>query len=138
MAYADIFAILCLLSNTLVVIFLIISAVYFYNVSAFTIPSSGQSTFMFATALVLAFICLVLGMYAVWQIFSYRPLTVVETTAINTANAPIQNTITGNVVTTQTPMVTVAPVSTGNSIPKWTGTPLSDVPTVITNPQNYV
>lgn len=132
MAYTDVFAILCLISNTMVVIFLIIAAVYFYNLSHFNIPSSGTSIFLFGTALLLAFICLILGLYAVWKIFSYRPLTVVETAAINTNNSPVQQTISNSVVTT--PNVRVADIYTQSPIKNVIGMPISDVPITIAPP----
>lgn len=136
MAYADVFAILCLIVNTMVVVFLLIAAITFYNLTSFNIPSTGQSTFMFATSIVLAFVSLILGLYAVWKIFSYRPLTVVETTAINTHNAPIQSTITNQYVSQIPTMadVKVANVYGQSSIRTLQGIPLSDQPGTIIPP----
>lgn len=140
MAYADVFAILCLISNTMVVVFLLIAAITFYNLTIFNIPSTGQSTFMFATAIVLAFICLVLGLYAVWKIFSYRPLTVIETNTINTHNAHIQSTITNQVVSQNSMLnptladVQVANVYGPSSIRTLQGIPLADQPGTIIPP----
>ena len=73
---ADIFAIVALIANTLVVVFLIVAAVYFYNVSNLSIPSQGQSLFMVWTAVILAVIAFFLGIYAIYRIFTYKPTVV--------------------------------------------------------------
>ena len=132
MAYTDVFAILCLINNTMVIIFLVIAAIYFYNLTNFNIPSSGTSLFLFGVSLLLAFVCLILGLYAVWKIFSYRPLTVIETTAINTNNSPIQTTMTNSVVTT--PNVEVANLYAPYQMRNIIGNPVSDIPLTIIPP----
>ena len=69
----DYFAIMVLVMVVLIIVFLCIAAVYFYDLMNLrSIPSTGISTFLFWTSIILAVVFLGLGMYALIRIFTYK------------------------------------------------------------------
>jgi amino acid transporter len=67
----DFFAILVLIASVLIIMFLIISAIYFYNFTISKPPTNSESTFLFWTSIILGIIFLALAIYALIRIFTY-------------------------------------------------------------------
>lgn len=67
----DFFAILVLIASVLILVFLIIAAIYFYNLINFKPPTSGESTFLLWTSIILGIIFLALSIYALIRIFTH-------------------------------------------------------------------
>jgi hypothetical protein len=84
----DFFAILVLIAAVLIIVFLIIAAIYFYNLINFKTPTSGESNFLFWTSIVLGIIFLALGIYALVRIFTYRALVYREPAPPVVSTAP--------------------------------------------------
>lgn len=68
----DVFAIIALIGIILIIVFLVIAAVYFYNLMNLRPPTQAESTFLFWTSVVLIVIFVALGIYALIRIFAYR------------------------------------------------------------------
>jgi len=73
---ANIFAIVVLIVLALVITFLIIATIFFYNVYARGIANQTQATFLFATAIVLAAILVGICIYAIVKIVRHRSIVV--------------------------------------------------------------
>lgn len=71
----DIFSIFTLIGCILVTVFLIVIAIYSYDMMNFKPPTPGESAFIFWTALILAMIFLILSIYALIKIFTYKSIT---------------------------------------------------------------
>jgi hypothetical protein len=71
------FVVICLLVNTLTVIFLVFAAVFFYNSARMRWPSVTQSWIAFWICLILAIICLILGVWSVFKLLSMAPVVAV-------------------------------------------------------------
>jgi hypothetical protein len=74
----DVFAIVTLIAAVLIVVFLIIAAIYFLGLMNLNPPSSGESTFLFWTSIVLAIIFVGLGIWAIIQIITHRSVVYEE------------------------------------------------------------
>lgn len=70
----NIFGIIVLIIAVMVLVFLIICCVYFYNLMQLKPPSKGESTFLFWTALIMAVIFLGLIIYAIIHIFTHKSI----------------------------------------------------------------
>lgn len=68
----DFFAIIVLLLLVLIIVFLVIAAIYFHGLMNFRPPTQGESTFLFATAIILIILAFIIGVYALYRIFTYR------------------------------------------------------------------
>jgi len=67
----DLFAILVLIICVIVIVFLIIAGIYFYDLMNLKSPSTGEATFLFWTSLALGIIFFGLSIYAMIRIFTY-------------------------------------------------------------------
>jgi len=93
---ADVFAIIVLIASVLIVVFLIIAAIYFFNLMNLKPPSKGESTFLFWTTIVLALIFIAICIYALIHIFTHKSVvyeepkqvTVSKTQTVATATIP--------------------------------------------------
>lgn len=66
-----VFAWIALLVLVVIMVFLIISAVYFFNLMNFKPPTQGEATFLFATAVILAIVLFIIAIWALWGIYDY-------------------------------------------------------------------
>ena len=117
---ADVFAIIVLIAAVLIVVFLIISAIYFFNLMSLKPPSKAESTFLFWTSIVLALIFIGLAIFALIHIFTHKSVvyeepktTVSTTTKVVPDVAPVAPTVTAPVAVQTTP----APIKISN-VPK--------------------
>lgn len=67
----NVFAIIALIILVIVLVYLIIAAVYFFNLMNLKPPTQSESTFLFATAVILSLILFFITIYALWEIFAY-------------------------------------------------------------------
>lgn len=74
----DWFAIIVLIATILIIVFLIIVAIYFYNLMNLKPPSRGESTFLFWTTVILAIIFLIIAIFALVHIFTYKSIVYEE------------------------------------------------------------
>lgn len=74
----DLFAIIVLIAAVLILVFLIIAAVYFMNLMNLKPPTTGESTFLFWTSLILIFIFVGIIIYAMIRIFTYKSIVYEE------------------------------------------------------------
>lgn len=84
----DYFAIVVLIVTVLVMVFLIIASVYFYNLINLKPPTPGEASFLFWTSIVLAVMFLFLFFYALWRIFTHT-VTVYEATVVPVVVPPV-------------------------------------------------
>jgi len=117
---ADVFAIIVLIAAVLIVVFLIISAIYFFNLMSLKPPSKAESTFLFWTSIVLALIFIGLAIFALIHIFTHKSVvyeepktTVATTTTVVPVKAPVVVPVTAPVAVQTTP----APIKISN-VPK--------------------
>lgn len=72
---ADPFSITVLVASVLIVVFLIISSIYFSNLIKLRPPSKAESTFLFWTSLLLTIIATVIAILAIVHIFTHKHVT---------------------------------------------------------------
>ncbi len=70
----NVFGIIVLIIAVMVLVFLIICSVYFFNLMNLKPPSKGESTFLFWTAVIMAVIFLGLVIYAIIHIFTHKSI----------------------------------------------------------------
>jgi hypothetical protein len=70
----DVFAIIVLIVSILILVFLIISAVYFINISNFIYPSQSEAVFLFWTTIILCLIVFGIIIYAFYKIYTYKSI----------------------------------------------------------------
>ena len=75
---ADIFAIIVLIATALIIVFLVITAIYFANLMNLKPPSKGTSTFLFWTSIILAIIFIAIGIYAIIHIINHKSVVYEE------------------------------------------------------------
>lgn len=121
---ADVFAIIVLIAAVLIVVFLIISAIYFFNLMSLKPPSKAESTFLFWTSIVLALIFIGLAIFALIHIFTHKSVvyeepktTVSTTTKVVPVVAPVAPTVTAPVTAPAAVQTTPAPIKISN-VPK--------------------
>ena len=143
----DIFGIVVLIGSVLMLVFLIIAAVYFYNLMNFKPPTKGESTFLFWTSIVLAVIFFAMIIYALYHIFTHRailietPTTVVKTTTTTpiTTTQVIRQSVPSNPVTYTTVPSNPVTYTTvpSNPITTYTTVPANPVTYTTNNPVTY-
>lgn len=100
----DVFGIIVLIVAVLVVVFLVIAAIYMYNLMNLKPPSRGESTFLFWTTVILAVIMVIIAIYALVHIFNHKSTVhekeskvvttpVITQPAVVTATLPSQVTL---------------------------------------------
>lgn len=72
---ADPFSITVLIAIVLIMVFLIISTIYFSNLMKFKPPSKSESTFLFWTALLLTIVTAAIAVLAIIHIFTHKHIT---------------------------------------------------------------
>jgi hypothetical protein len=70
----NVFAIMTLIVLVLVIVFLIISAIYFSGLMNLRPPTRGESTFLFWTAVILAVILTVLAIWSIVEILTHKAI----------------------------------------------------------------
>jgi len=70
----NVFAIIVLIVSILIFVFLIISAVYYINISNFIYPSQSESAFLFWTTIIFCVIALGIVIYAFYEIYTYKSI----------------------------------------------------------------
>jgi len=70
----DIFAIIVLIVSVFIFVFLIISAVYFMNISNFNYPSQSEALFLFWTTIILCVIIFGIIIFAFYKIYSHKSI----------------------------------------------------------------
>jgi hypothetical protein len=70
----DVFAIIVLILLTLILVFLIISAVYYINISNFIYPSKSESLFLFWTTIILCVIVFSMIIFAFYKIYTHKSI----------------------------------------------------------------
>lgn len=70
----DWFAIIVLMVSVLVIVFLIVAAVYFYNLSNLRPPNASEASGLFAVAVVLSIILFIIVVIALYRIFTHKSL----------------------------------------------------------------
>lgn len=68
----DVFAIIMLIACALLVVFLIIVAIYFFNLMNLKPPTKGESTFLFWITVILVLIFIGLSIYSLIRIFTHK------------------------------------------------------------------
>ena len=68
----DIFAIIILIFSISMLVYLIISAIYYMNIMNFTIPSSTEATFLFWTSIVMSIIVSFIILFSFYRIYTHR------------------------------------------------------------------
>lgn len=104
------YAIITLIAIVFVLIFLIIAAVYFFNLINFRLPSTTEATFMFASSIVLSIIFFLIAVIALYEIFTYPNLIYDSVTPVSApvsvpVSAPVSVPVYGQ------PQMYVAPSS---------------------------
>ena len=128
--HVDFFAILVLIIAVLIIVFLVITAIYFFNLMNLRPPTRGESTFLFWTAVILSVIFLALAIFALIRIFTHKAIVYEQplplpTPTIITTPTPIPITVTPPPIITRQPVITPpSPVRISN-IPRTS--PVSDV-----------
>ena len=84
----DIFAIIVLIFSISVLVFLIISAIYYMNIMNYTIPSSTEATFLFWTSIVMSIIVFFIILFSFYRIYTHR--SYVFDTNKNVSLVPVQ------------------------------------------------
>jgi len=74
----DYFAVFTLLTTVLTITFLIVTCFYFGDLANLHIPSTGTSTFLLWTAIILTIIVFGIFIYAMWRLFTHK-ITIWET-----------------------------------------------------------
>jgi heme/copper-type cytochrome/quinol oxidase subunit 2 len=103
----DPFSVTVLIASVLVMVFLIISTIYFSNLMKLKPPSKSESTFLFWTSLLLAILITVIAVLAIIHIFTHKHITHIVENKIVTPQAPIRK----NVVSKSPPAITQTPKS---------------------------
>lgn len=137
----DFFAIIVLIAAVLILVFLVISAIYFYNLMNLKPPSKGESTFLFWTAIILAVIFLALAIYALIHIFTHKAIVyeeppVVAPPIVTPAPTPVPIVVpqpTVQALPQQQVVATPPPVRISNVPRSDISTSFSDAP--LTRPQ---
>lgn len=120
---ADVFGIIVLIASVLVVVFLVIAAIYFFNLMSLKPPSKGESTFLFWTSIVMVLVFVSIAIFALIRIFNHKsvvyeePKTVVTT---KTETAPVAPPVARPVAPPIAPVAPVAPapIRLPSNIPK--------------------
>jgi predicted membrane protein len=99
---ADVFAIVVLITSVLIIVFLIITAIYFFNLMSLKPPSKAESTFLFWTSIVLVLIFLGITIFSLIHIFSHKSVVYEEPKSLVTPKR--------EVVATPPPIAPPAPV----------------------------
>ena len=110
----DIFAIVVLIAAVLVVVFLVISAIYFFNLMSLKPPSKAESTFLFWTSIVLVLIFIGISIFAMIHIFTHKAVVYEEPKVPVTTR---QEVVAAAPVAPAPVQTTAAPVKI-NNIPK--------------------
>ena len=85
----DWFAIIVLMVSVLVIVFLIVAGVYFYNLSNLKPPNASEASGLFAVAVILAIILFIIVVIALYRIFTYKSLVYsVDKSPVAVAVAP--------------------------------------------------
>jgi ABC-type protease/lipase transport system fused ATPase/permease subunit len=71
---ADVFGIVVLITAAITIIFLIISSVYFLNLTNYKMPSRGQSTFLFWLSIILIILIICIGVFAIIRILRHKSI----------------------------------------------------------------
>lgn len=100
------FIILGLLVNTLTVIFLVFVSVYFYSSAQLKFPSTTESWIAFWISIMLAMICLLLG---IWAVFKLLPSVPISTTVIGNVPVTRQIPLAANLSGADRPVVAIPP-----------------------------
>lgn len=99
----DIFGIIVLITSVLMIVFLVITAIYFYHLMNLKPPTRGESTFLFWTSIVMAIIFAAIIIYALIHIFTHKSLVYQENRQVAKTNvAPPIATPVAPVVTAPT------------------------------------
>lgn len=104
----DWFAIIVLISSILILVFLVITAIYFFNLMNLKPPSRGESTFLFWTTIVLGIIFLAIAIFSLIKIFTYKSI-VYEEPKIEVKTEPSREVKT--TITTEQPITTPIKIS---------------------------
>lgn len=123
----DVFAIIMLIAAVLIMVFLIIVAIYFFNLMNLNPPSRTESTFLFWTTVVLAIIFLGIIIYALYHIFTYT-VTFCEEPRFIPPVTPIPVTVTAP---TPPPVVITRPLPPQEIVTQ------SPAPILYTSPSNF-
>lgn len=75
----NVFAIVVLITAVLMLVFLIIAAIYFFNLMRLRPPSRGESMALFWTTIILALLFLFIIVYSLIHIFTHKSLVYEET-----------------------------------------------------------
>ena len=91
----DVFSIITLIACVLIVVFLVIAAIYFYDLMNFKPPTNGESSFLFWTSIIMAIIFFGIGIYALIRIFTHKSVIYEELQpkpkqVINNSQVPIR------------------------------------------------
>jgi len=70
--HVDPFSVIVLIGIVLLIVFLIICCVYFYDLMKMKPPSKGESTFLFWTSMLLAIVAVVIAILAMVHIFTHK------------------------------------------------------------------
>ena len=105
----DVFAIIVILATVLILVFLIIASIYFWNLIYLKPPSSGEASFLFWTSIILIIIFLIIGIYALIRIFTHRSLVYHERLPII---SPLQTVTATNACPTVVSQLSPIPVTT--------------------------
>jgi heme/copper-type cytochrome/quinol oxidase subunit 2 len=70
------YGIISLLINLTVIVFLIVSAIYFWQTHNANPPSTGQSLAMFWGCIIISILCLILMIYGIYSVFSHNPYVI--------------------------------------------------------------
>lgn len=112
----NIFGIVVLITSVLILVFLIIAAIYFFNLMNLKPPSRAESTFLFWTAIVLAIISAIIIIYSLIHIFThkaviYEPLVETKTEVKPVLAAPTITTSTTSPIAISNIPQTIIPSS---------------------------
>ncbi|CAH6420783.1 Hypothetical protein HVR_LOCUS1290 [uncultured virus] len=128
----DIFGIVVLIATVLVLVFLIIAAIYFFNLMNLKPPSRGESTFLFWTTVVLAIIFGIIVIYALIHIFTHKSVVYEEPKAVTKTIVTTPRVAVAAPVPTTITTTTASPVLISNipqtSLPTNQSVAFSDIP----------
>lgn len=134
----DFFAIIVLIAAVLIIVFLVIASIYFFNLMNLRPPTRGESTFLFWTAIILTIIFFAIAIYALIHILTHKAIVYEEPAPVRTA--PITSTPSVPIVIPQPqpfiqqPVIQQPVITTPTSVPIYRvprsnlSTSLSDVP----------
>lgn len=125
---ADVFGIIVLIASVLIIVFLVIAAIYFFNLMSLKPPSKGESTFLFWTSIVMVIVFLGIGIFALIRIFNHKSVVYEEPKTVpvapkvaSVAPAPVAPAPVAPVAPKVAPSVTPvapSPIKLPSNIPK--------------------